>query len=577
MLTIGKPPATRQGWLESLCRRLAWAFPEPQAKEILADYQEQFDEGRSRGKSDGEIIEALGAPREAVAQLLEEDPAARIEQLRYTLLWVAAAVVCWAFGWFCLYGYSDFLRLAAFCAVIPMMASTLFMLMRGPARIAMERLVPPEKPVSQLGTFWLLGAAMLICTLIQEAVFIAVMRLHVILMEYIGYPVALLLLLFIITMLALAAWFLLRSVTMSIGYFPGVVHALGGAAGSALFMLRYYVSMDVEPSFIVPPEVEILTRLAPYFVGLFTALAFQRWIDGRKPLPWCFQARAVTWTDWRRHLGVNLLGWYDLEQAGEIIADYQERFEMGRERGRSEDSLLSEFGRPTAVTRALLQEDRTARLRSRKAWLWGIPLLLSVWFLVRLLLSYCFGSIFTYAIFDHLEGCLFLLLGAVSLFALLHGRGRAVLEKKFPAGKGPAVWAFLLPLVCAAVIVSWTVYSIAHPEVEFIGHAIPWILMQLLECSMLAMFALLLWTLARCTTRSIWYFPAAVHAAGGLAGMLTMLIMLQHRDIASFLPFFIQYPFVPESLQVFLPVPYFLGVLLAAVFWAVLRAVGKRG
>ena len=54
----------------------------------------------------------------------------------------------------------------------------------------------------------------------------------------------------------------------------------------------------------------------------------------------------------------------------------------------------------TAVTRALLQEDRTARLRSRKAWLWGIPLLLSVWFLVRLLLSYCFGSIFTYAIFE---------------------------------------------------------------------------------------------------------------------------------------------------------------------------------
>lgn len=37
MLTIGKPPATRQGWLESMCRRLAWAFPEPQAKEGAAD------------------------------------------------------------------------------------------------------------------------------------------------------------------------------------------------------------------------------------------------------------------------------------------------------------------------------------------------------------------------------------------------------------------------------------------------------------------------------------------------------------------------------------------------------------
>lgn len=75
---FGKPPVTRQAWLESLARRLAWSFPEVQAKDIFADYQEQFEEGKAHGKSDEEIIEALGTPSEAVKQLMEEDPSVRI-------------------------------------------------------------------------------------------------------------------------------------------------------------------------------------------------------------------------------------------------------------------------------------------------------------------------------------------------------------------------------------------------------------------------------------------------------------------------------------------------------------------
>lgn len=570
MTVIGKPPASRQGWLEDLGRRLAWSFPEPQAKEILSDYLDQFGAGHDHGKSDTEIIDALGAPREAAAQLLEEDPAARMEQLRYTLLWIAAAVVCWAFGWLCLQGYSNFLRLAGFCSFIPLMASTLFMLLRGPVRIAMERLVPPEKTASRTVTFLLPAATMLACTAVQEIVIIAAMRLHITVTENIGYGIVLFLMLFSIAMLLLAVWFLLLSVVRSIRYFPGVIHALGGAGGSALFMMGYYTSIDIDP-FVIPPEAAILFRLLPYFTGLLSALAFQRWIDGRRPLPFCFQAKAVTWNDWRHHLAVSLLGWYDPEQAAEIIADYQEQYELGRERGRSEDDLLSEFGRPTAVTRALLQEDRKARLRSRKIWLWTVPLIVSVWFLLRLMLAYNYGSAF------NLEGCLFVLLGPVSLFMLLHSRGRAFLEKKFPVDKKPTIWIFLLPLVCAAVVAGWTVYSVTHPDLEIIGHAVPWILAQILEFSMLAMFMLLLWSLARCTSGSIWYFPAAVHNAGYMAGMLTMRITLKCLDIESFLSFFMEHPFSQDSLQVFLPIPYLLGILLAVIFWAVLRSAGKRG
>lgn len=569
-----RPAATRQAWLGALSRRLAWTFPEPQAKEILTDLQAQFEAGREHGKSDAEIIDALGTPREAAAQLLEEEPAARTEQLRYTLLWLAAAAVCWAFGWLCLYTYFNFFLMVGFCAFVPMTASTLFMLLRGPARIALERLVPPEKTASRTVTFLLPAAAMLACTALQEIAIITVMRLHIILIVDIGPAITTFLLIFIIAMLVLAARFLLRSVTRSIRYFPGVVHALGGAAGSALFMTRYYTTVDV--SLAMPPELAILIRLLPYFAGLFTALAFQCWIDGRKPLPLCFQAKAVTWTDWRHHLGVNLLGWYDPEQAAEIVADYQEQYELGRERGRGEADLLSEFGRPTAVVRALLAEDRKARLRSRKNWLWGIPLLVSLWLLVRLVLSYSYGSIFVYVVFDHLEGCLFVALGAVSLFMLLHSRGRAVLEEKFPVDKKPTVWVFLLPLICAAGILGWTVYSISHPEVEIIGRAVPWILIQLLDFSTLAMFVLLLWTLARCISGSIRYFPAAVHAAGNLAGMLVMAIGFWSLDAESFLSNVIQNPFSWNVLQVILPLPYLLGVLMAVIFWLVLRSIGKK-
>lgn len=574
MITMGKLPASRQSWLESLSRRLAWSFPEPQAKEILTDYQEQFDEGRSRGKTDTEIIEALGPPREAVAQLLEEDPSARTEQLRHTLLWLAAAAVCWAFGWLCLMTYFNFFQMAGFCAFVPFMASTVFMLLRGPSRIAMERLIPPEKTASCTMTFLLPAAAMLACTALQEIAIIAVMRLHIILIVDIGPAITTFLLIFIVAMLGLAAWFLLLSMTRSIRYFPGAVHALGGAAGSALFMTRYYTAVDV--SLAVPPELSILIRLLPYFAGLFTALAFQRWIDGRKPLPLCFQAKAVTWNDWRHHLGVRLLGWYDPEQAAEIIADYQEQFEMGRERGRSEEDLLSEFGRPSAVVRALLEEDRKARLRTRKIWWWMVPLLASLWLLARLVMCYNVGFGFVQVMNRHTEGCMFLLLGAVPLFMLLHGCGRAVLEEKFPVDKKPTVWVFLLPLICAAGILGWTVYSVSHPEVEIIGRSVPWILIQLLEFSTLAMFVLLLWTLARCTSGSIRYFPAAVHAAGNLAGMLVMAIGFRNLDMESYLNL-IKNPLTWDVLQVFLPIPYLLGVLMAVIFWAVLRAAGKRG
>lgn len=572
-----KPALTRQTWLGALSRRLAWSFPEPQAKEILTDLQAQFEAGREHGKSDAEIIDALGTPREAVAQLLEEEPAARTEQLRYTLLWLAAAAVCWAFGWFCLYSYFNFFLMVGFCAFVPMTASTLFMLLRGPARIALERLVPPEKTASRTVTFLLPAAAMLACTTLQEIAIITVMRLHIILIMNIGAAITTFLLIFIIAMLVLAAWFLLRSVTRSIRYFPGVVHALGGAAGSALFMTRYYKIVDVDP-LAVPPELEILVRLLPYFAGLFTALAFQRWVDGQKPLPLCFQAKAVTWTDWRHHLGVNLLGWYDPEQAGEIVADYQERFELGRERGRSEADLLSEFGRPTAVTRALLQEDRKARLRSRKIWIWVVAAALSGWLLLGLLRAFELGGWGLGWWFQQnpvRAGVAALLLGTAALFVLFRARERAAMERRFPARQKPSVWLLIPPLVCSALAEGLGLQCIyAAPtrfDPFFLGRSLVWCFITFLEFSVLLLALLLIWTLARCVSGSIRHLPAVPLLAGSFAQVVCVGLYLSSMDLES------GYLQSIGAVRAFLANlwPLGLGVLLAAVLWAILRAVGK--
>ena len=141
MFAFGKSPLTRQKWLEDLGRRLVWYFPAAQVKEILTDYQEQFDAGREHGKTDAEIIQALGTPEEAAALLLEEEPSARMDRLRQTVLWAAALGLCCAFLWVCVLD-STSLRLlwASVFLGLPLTATALFLLIRGPARTVVDGL-----------------------------------------------------------------------------------------------------------------------------------------------------------------------------------------------------------------------------------------------------------------------------------------------------------------------------------------------------------------------------------------------------------------------------------------------------
>lgn len=302
MFAWGKQPATRQEWLTALGRKLVWNFPELQAKEILTDYQEQFEEGTEQGRSDAEIIEALGTPDEAVAQLLEEEPSAKMEQLRYTLLWSAALAVCWAFLWVCFAGQSEVLFWGGSSAFLMLGGSALFMLLRGPVRVTLEHLTMPDKRVSPVGIFLVPAGVMLLCTVMEEILITVCTRYAELLPDasMVSTENTLFLMAVMWCMGLLAVWFLFRCITDSIRYFPGVIHAVS-VLGASFFMMVYYGTMNLVDIWI--PQIDILFRLLPYFVGLLTALAFQRWTGGRWTMPHCFHAKPVTWTDWRHRLG----------------------------------------------------------------------------------------------------------------------------------------------------------------------------------------------------------------------------------------------------------------------------------
>ena len=581
MLPFGKPPATRQAWLESLARRLAWAFPEVQAKDIFADYREQFEVGKDRGKSDNEIIEALGTPSEAVAQLMEEDPSARMDLLRHCLLWGAALVLCWAFVWLSFLGNMRTGFLIGVCMFLPVSSAVLFMLVRGPGRLALEQLAVPEKPASPGKIFLVLPVLMFLCLISQEILIIRFVRFGDIPLKWIALqdigPINVMALeLFALAMALLAAWLLFRSVTSSIRYFPGIVHA-GGAAFSALAITSVYTAMDIEISHSIL-ELQVLFRLAPYLAGLITAGVFQHWIDGSKPLPYCFRDKNVSWTDWRHRLAVSLLGWFSAEQSIEILEDYQEQFELGREQGKSEADILAEMGRPATVVRDLLAEDRKARLRHRKQWPWVVMCVLAGWLLLGLIQAFELGGVWLGLYFDDHRvqiGALSVVLGTVSLSALLRVRERAAVERRFPTEKKPTVWLFLLPLVIAIALNGFVLYLLARPWSQWNYKPVRFYVVVGIEHAVLILCVLMVWTLARCFSGSIRYLPAAIHAIGCACCVLCTGLFCSHLDFEGmfgelFYSELICNRFLPDLL------PYAVSVVLALAVWLVIHRKPRK-
>lgn len=578
MLKKAGPDLTQRSWLDRLCKRLIWYFPVCQVREILADFRDQFQTGRDRGKPDGEIIEALGTPAEAAAQLLEEEPAARAFRWRQSALWGALLAFCFAFLWVSAQGGGLLpLYSAGSCLFIPAAASALFLLLRGPARVSLEGWLPLEKRVSPLPGFCLPLAAVVLFEAVEQlllAVCASPNPLSFPVPEELGLINTYLIMVVAAGMALLAAWLLYRSVSVSIGSFPGIPHAVG-ALGSTFFSYAMFHSLSVEDN-PLSLAVELLLCLLPYFSGLATALAFRRWVDGRAPLPALFQEGPVTRQGWLNRLGRLLLGWFPVEQAAEILSDYQEQIQIGLERGRPEEAILSELGRPEIVVRDLLAEDRKARLRRRRIWPWVVGLAAGAWLLLGLLRAFEFGFGGWRCIYSgeytHWLSAAAVVLTGVCLFNLLRGRDRARLEGRFPPEKRPSVWIFLPPLLLSALVGSAALY-VAYKAHDFwqssgdLPYPMGWWVAISIEFSVLLLFLVLIWTVARCLSGSIRYLPAAVHAAGSMAHLLCMGIIFHVMDVTS--------PLSPRDLLPALA-PYGAGAALAIALGLVIRRWEKR-
>lgn len=283
-----KPAATRQAWLDELGRRLVWFFPADQVKDIVSDYREQFETGHDHGRTEPEIIQGLGTPAEAAALLLEEEPSAKLNCLRHGVTWGAALAVCCASIW-------AFLNSVGTLVTLPLTASVLFLLLRGPARVELE--AQAEKNISPILCYCVPFILMLLFEAVEQIMVALGERLPASIAGMsIGEANTWAILYLEAIIAALAVWLLYRSVTASVRYFPGVIHTAG--TGASIFLTyACFTSLHVDAIFSLP--LDMLLCLLPYGVGLVTALAFQRWTDGRRPLPRFFRDREASWQDWR--------------------------------------------------------------------------------------------------------------------------------------------------------------------------------------------------------------------------------------------------------------------------------------
>lgn len=520
------PPAiTQQAYLDRLGKHLTFYLPAPQILEILSDYRERFQAGQESGKSEADLIKALGSPKEAALSLLEENPPSGL--LQHILLWGTLLALCFMFLWsFVVYSFSRLSSYLCGCLFVLMTAVVLFLLLRGSLRATLERHFPPEQRASSpllLGLPLALAAAF-------EAVLQYLLYNPAIIPASVSPGLAVQLLCFGMAglMMLLSVWWTIRSITCSIWYFSGAVHALGLSV-AGLTSLLPFISMEAASNH-ASLHFDVLLAFLPELTGLAAALLLMR-----TQLPACFQQRSGGRQDYLDQLGKCLLRWFSASQVREILTDYQEQFELGLEHGKTESTLVNELGRPETVARDLLSAESppVRRCARQRAILWLIPLLPAIYCLLSIFYIYLVG----YGNWPFvLEAAppIVLPLGAVSMFALLHGKGRAEVESQFPPEQGkPPALVFLLPMVLVAAAASGLLYLLVNSvelSTRFVSIPIGNLTAIYLEGTFLLLAVLLAWTLSLSFTRSIQYFPATVHATGAMVSIPYMASFLKHID-----------------------------------------------
>lgn len=266
-------------------------------------------------------------------------------------------------------------------------------------------------------------------------------------------------------------------------------------------------------------------------------------------------------------LGAHLLQFFPLSQVQEILADYQEYLSLGREQGTSTEGLLQELKNPAGIRQELLGEmPKGGRFFFLWTGGWGAFFLFTLYV--------CLHS------FSHNISPITVLIPlmvslSVSLFALLHGRARAILEQQL--GILPPKGSFWIPQLFLLILTALTEYTmqwlLVRPPASIptyigrwhIGPAISGFLCSLVLLLML----LLIWTLFQMRKNSVQYYPGAIHTLGTIFFLLDTRAILHKMDLNINDLEMLRREFLAPLYW------YGAGLLLALLFVFLLKSAGK--
>lgn len=266
-------------------------------------------------------------------------------------------------------------------------------------------------------------------------------------------------------------------------------------------------------------------------------------------------------------LGVHLLLFFPLSQVQEILADYQEYLSLGRERGTSPEGLLQELKDPAGIRRELLGEMPKGR-RFFILWNggWGILFLLTLYVCLHSFSSYLPPVRVLIPLMISLS---------VSLFALLHGRARAILEQQL--GILPVKGSFWLLQLFPPALTVLTEYAmqwlLVRPPESLPTTIGSWPIGPVISgclCSLAFLLTLLLiGTLLKVRKCSIQYFPGAIHTLGSIFFLFDMRAILHSMDLD-----FSDLKILRREFM--LPLYWYVAGLLLALLFVFLLRPGKK-
>lgn len=278
----------------------------------------------------------------------------------------------------------------------------------------------------------------------------------------------------------------------------------------------------------------------------------------------------VSDSDFLIALGRQLLPYFPLPQTIEVLEDYEEYLLWKREEECGEcaqtkpSTPVRLWESPKQIALALRREQpQSSSYFCRHTVVWGILLLALI-------------SLF-YATFStpHVSFGFFCFLAAapISVFSLLCGRGRLVVERRFSAAPPHAkqtVAFHLIFFVIAALaetsmqcLLQNSDFLLAYLPPASVGATVDTIFVFFL----LLTAALLSWALRCSATFSIYAFPTAVHALG------TLLFLADIRRILHSMAL----PVISPSWEFALSLRFYaMGLLLSLLFYLFLRYFGPK-